>query len=448
MRVTVLFIALFLLSSAWTFGQLNTIYLSNNEAASQWRGNPAFQGKEKVFLYILPAVSSFDISAGHTGFTYNDAVQGKTVNFSSVIDGLKKKNHLLFENRISMFALGLKAGKTQFRIGMDVATDMRFSYPGELIELLWKGNGHPDVIGRNLDMSGLGLNFISYYDYFIGLSRTMMDDKLAVGANLHYMQGLETIYTKTSEFYFYTDPNDYALTASGAFDLKTSLYSDTTDIPDDRYFPFSNSDNTGMSFDFGATYKFSDRLDLQASALNIGSINWTTQAKSFVLDGVSITYDGLELDDIYDQSDSVETSLENVADSIADLFELDERAGSFKTPSNARYILSADYALGAKNHVQFTYAHMRSFNQGFNTVVGMFRRDFSPLFSVQGGLQFFNFRHLLVPIAFQFNPGPVQLAVGTGNVVSAFGYKNMKFLSGHFSLSLRFGKQRSPRVDD
>ncbi len=426
MRIAAILSALYLLSSTWTFGQLNTVYLSNNEAASQWRGNPAFQGNEKFFLYILPAASSLDVSLDNT------------LNFSSVIDGLKDKNHLLLENRISLLALGFRSGKTQVRLGMDVVNDMRFSYPGELLELLWKGNGHPDVIGRNLDMSGLGLNFISYYDYFIGISRKMM--KLSVGANLHYQQGLETIYTKTSEFSFYTDPNDYALTATGAFDLKTSLYSDTVSPPDDRYFPLSNTDNTGMSFDFGATYQFSEKLNLQASALNIGSINWTTEAKSFVLDGVSITYDGLELDDIYNQSDSASTSLENVGDSIADLFELDKRAGSFSTPSNSRYIVSADYALGAKNHVQFTYAHMRSFGQGFNTVVGMFRRDFSPLFAVQGGLQFFNFRHLLMPIAFQFNPGPVQLAVGTGNVLSAFSYKNTKFLSAHFSLSFRFGK--------
>lgn len=446
MRRIVFILGLLLSLNFTSSAQLNTLYLSNHVAASQWKGNPAYQGNEKVYLYALPGLSSLDFSAGNTGFKYNDGVSGSQLNFSTVIDELKPMNHVLFDNHISLIGAGMRLGHSQFRIGMDVVNQMRFGYPGDFLELLWKGNGHPDVIGRQLDMSGLGFNFMSYYDYYFGYSRRFMDDKLTVGANIHLLQGIETIYTKTSEFSFYTDPNDYALTASGAYNLQTSLPADSVDIDEGRYIPLQGAGNNGFALDLGAEYQFSERLKLQASIMNLGSITWENEGRSFVLDGVSVTYDGLELEDLYDNNDSLDSGLEHIGDSIADKFTLDERFGGFTTPTNARYIMSADYSLSEKSTVQFTYAHMRSFQHGFNTVAAMYRRDFGKLFWLQSGVQFFEFRHLLIPVSFQFNPGPVQIAVGTNNLISGIAPRDTKFVSGYFSLSFRFGKDsRKPR---
>lgn len=441
MRLTGI-ILLLSISAIGLQAQLNTVYLSDHEAASQWRGNPAFQGNEKVFLYLFPGLSSIDLALGHTGFNYNSAVRGNTLQIDDVVDDLRDRNHLLLQSRLSLFALGFRIGDNQFRAGMDINNDLRFTYPGDFAELLWKGNGHPDVIGRVLDMSDFGINAFSYYDYFVGYSRTFIDDRLSIGFNLHYLQGLETIYTETSEFSLLTDAQDYALTASGQLDIRTSVPPDSVDIDEARYMPLQGAENTGFSFDLGAQYQFSDRLRFQASAMNVGSIEWVDDGRSFVLDGVSVTYEGLDLEDLYDDDADTEDALEATADSIANKFELDEIAGSFTTPMNSRYILSADYSIGRKSHVQMTYAHLRYFGLGFNSLTGMFRHDFGQLFSIQTGLQFFNFRHIMLPLSFQFNPGPVQLGLGTNNLIAPISYRSARFGSIHFSLSFRFGKDR------
>jgi hypothetical protein len=91
-----LIILLAIVCSLEGLGQVNTYYFSDWSAESQWNYNPALQSKEKLFIYV-PVISGIHVSTGHTGFAYEDGIQNKSVDFSSLINGLDQKNHLLNE---------------------------------------------------------------------------------------------------------------------------------------------------------------------------------------------------------------------------------------------------------------------------------------------------------------------------------------------------------------
>lgn len=423
-----------------SFGQVNTYYLDEWPASSQWNYNPALQSKEKIFVYI-PALSGFHLRAGHTGFTYNDAVTDNTIEFSNLISVLEDENHLLGGFNSDLFAVGMKFGNVQVRAGVTANLENRFTYTKDLMELSWLGNGHEDVIGRRLSMDGVGFNTMAYMSYFLGGSVSLLDNSLNVGLNAKLYNGIGTVYTEKSAFGFYTNEDNYNLTLDGSFDVNTSGEELTVDDAEiDSFNPLSGEGNSGMGLDFGVTFKPIESFTLEASAMNIGSIDWTEDPKNYQLTDQEITYSGFELDEFINEPDSAYSTIEQFVDSISDLFIPDEGTNDFNTSMNSEFFVRGVYEFSSRLKASAYYSSKKSFGTNFSTAGATVSKDLGNTVRLRGGVQLFRMKDVLIPLGVIINAGPVQLGLHTDNLLSIIPH-DTKHVSGMFSVGFRFGKE-------
>ena len=435
-------ILLAIICSLEGIGQVNTFYFSDWSGMSQWNYNPALQSKEKVFVYA-PVISELSVSTGHTGFAYEDGIQNKTVNFSSLIDNLDDKNHLLSDIHTTLFAVGVKFGNIQLRTGVSSHFESRLSYTKDLLELAWKGNGHPDVIDRRLSMDGTGLNSALYLSYLLGGSVSFLDNKLNLGINGKFYNGSATAYTENSTFGLRTSSDDYTISVDGSFDVRTSgLNSFEDSLEYKQLLPLSVDGNKGFGVDLGFTYSPIEKFTLEASATNLGAINWEQDTEGYRLNNQEIAYSGFDLDEFLSASDSTESSIEQFTDSITDLFTPEENSNNFSTKMNRNVFLAGTINFSKKSKATVFFNSRNSFGETFNSVGGMFSKNFGRTLQLRGGLHLFNMKDLLIPVGFMVNAGPVQIGVHTDNVMSVIQRKKAKYVSGMFSIGFRFGKDK------
>jgi len=441
--------------SGTTLAQLNSTYQFDDIPGSSWLGNPAFVGQEKFFIGF-PGLNALDVNAAHTGFTFNKTVENDNLKFNKVLSELNDANHLLFSTRLGILNGGFRINqKWHVRFGAQLVTQARISYSKSLFDLIYKGNGHPDIIGQNLDLSGLSFNSLSYTDFFAGAGTSFLNERLFVGANLHYLNGIAVAYTEKSEFSIYTDPDTYDISVNGDFTYNTNLAGDSTtfdiaqdieDFADQFQDPQDLPIGRGFAVDLGARFKLTDQLEIQAAAMNVGAIKFTENTATYELDG-SFTYQGVDFDDLIDNPDSTITAFEALGDSISDAFTAVNGSSDFAVPTNSQFTLAANYAINQTNDLNVMFAHQRSFNHGFNTMSLMYRKKFGRILWLRGGAQYFDFNHVLIPVGFQLNAGPVQFGLGTNNIIAAFAPTKTGFFTGHVQLALRFGKDRGRNIE-
>ena len=447
---TVLFL-LFALISGLAQAQLNSTYQFSDASASSWSGNPAFRGNEKFFIGF-PALNAVELSGTHTGFTFDQTIENESLQFQRVIQELDDVNHLIGSIRLGILNGGFRVDtKWHFRFGAQLISDFRISYPKSLFDLVYKGSGHLDIIGQNIDMSGLAFNSMTYTDYFVGGSRSLLKDRLHVGLNIHFMHGVAVAYTETSAFSFYADPDTYSISSNGSYTYHTNLVGDsaTYDLLNDAE-DFANKFNDPYSFelgrgaaiDVGVRYKIKEKIEIQAAAMNVGAIKFDKNVATYQLGSGVFTYDGVEIEDFVDNIDSAESAFEAMVDSLSNVFSKDVFSKTFAVPTNARFSFGMNYKINPRNDVNVQLAHLKSFNSGFNTISALYRKKFGLVFWVYGGAQMFQFTDLLIPVGFHLNLGPVQVGVGTTNLISAIAPSKTGVFNGQFNLAFRFGRDR------
>jgi len=419
--------------------QAQTYYMTDWAASSQWNYNPALQSKEKVYLYI-PGLSGFQTNAGHTGFAFNDVIDDNQLKVGDLIDGLDPENDLLLGFNSDLIALGLKFGNVQLRTGCSAHVENRFTYTKDLLELAWRGNGHPDVIGRRMSLDGFGLNSMSYLSYYLGGSVSLLDNKLNVGVNANFYNGIGTIYTERSQFGLRTSPDDYTITVDGSYEINTSGSDITDEIDLNDFQPLSATTNKGVGLDFGITYSPVEKFTLEASAMNVGSINWTESVENFVLTDQEISYSGFELNEFLAEPDSAGSSLEQFSDSISDLFIPTENTNDFATATNDIYFIRGIVNLNEKMRVSAFFSSQRSFGKRYTNVGALFDKDFGRTLQLRGGLQLFRSKDLMVPLGLIVNGGPVQFSLHTDNILGVISAGNAKHFNASVGLSFRFKK--------
>ncbi len=438
-----LIIILFLAFTSEFYSQVNTYYLTNWNPSSQWHYNPALQSKEKVFFYV-PLLSGIHLKAGHTGFSYNDAVTNKSIDVSSLIDDLEDTNHFFGEFHTDLIGLGVKFGNVQLRAGATAVFESRLGYSKGLLELLWKGNGHEDVIGKRVSMDGTGTNMISYGSYFLGGSVSLLDNTLNLGLNARMNSGAATVYTEESVFGLRTNADNYHITADGSFSVFTSGTGQFEDEIDPQMFdPFSGKGNNGIGLDLGLTYSPVESFTIEASARNLGKINWKNDLKNYELSEQEITYSGYELSDFLSQPDSAQSSIEQFGDSISDLFSPTENMKEFSTRMNSEFFVKGIYNVSESVKVSAFLSSRKNFDQNFTSGGALFSKSLGNTLLLRGGVQLFRMKDVLIPVGLIVNAGPVQLGLHTDNVVSVFNPKATKHVSGMFSIGFRIGKERN-----
>lgn len=310
--------------------------------------NPAFVQDAKLVVG-LPGIYS---AIGFDGPTYNQIVSkenGKTVvDIDKLIGHLDEENTIRNELGLPTLSLSVKLNNLHLNLGHAVKYSSFINYPKTLPQVVWQGNAQ--FIGQNVEL-GNELDLIGYHEFTTGLSYKI--GKVTLGANAKFLSGINAAATDKNHHSasLYTDTVAYAITLNSDYILHSAGTIDYQEFEDVNVdFDYAKltgrnffSRNNGVAFDFGLRAELG-KLELAASMLDLGKINWDEGVTDYVAQGV-YEYDGL---DFSGALTSEGAELGDALDTLKEIFKVKEVSGSYSSTLTRKIYLSARYHLTEK----------------------------------------------------------------------------------------------------
>lgn len=401
--------------------------------------NPSLMPENKIYIGI-PALSSVSFMFTNSGFTWRDlhhvrADDSVTFDIANAISKLSEKNFISLSVRANLLETGFMVKKNYFTFNVAEKANFNWTFPKELFELIFKGNGA--FIGQEIEMKRLSFDISHYREYAIGWAREL-NKKITVGTRVKYLYGMENYSSAKSEMSFYTAPDDYRIELTSDYIINTSASSNSENGNSGNYmFGFKN---TGLAADFSTTYKVNPRFKINASIIDIGYIRWKSNVKNYVTAAGSYSFDGVDINKFFNDSSS---GMDNVVDSLGDSFKPIEKTDPYTTNLPTHIYLNGSYQLGTKTtatgliHAQtFRGTVQPTFTAALNRRV---TNHLSASLSYSMINQHFNNLGLGVAV----HAGAVQFYMVSDNIIGTINPLGNHTTHIRFGFNLIYGRQKS-----
>lgn len=419
--------------------------------------NPAFSGEHKVSIG-LPGISSFYFAYNNNAFKLNDLISSDLdvslgrlanaeINSTDFADALKNpaqitsaltdKNYLMTNLQIDLFHLQINKGVHSFGFNVTEKVNGMIIFPKSLFELIQNGNGGENL-GQTISVNGLGPDFNHYREYGLSYSRTM-NEKLTLGGRFKILSGMENVSFSKSHFGWTTDETDYSWDITGSYSLNTSGVANGMSFEN----LLMGRGNRGFGFDLGASYQFSEDLNLSASLTDLGFINWSNNNLTYSTDDFKFNFDGFDLFNLSD-STAIEDLFSDVYESAIDSINGQvDSSSTYTTRLHPRILVGANYRLNDKFNVglllhgQF-YGPVTKYGASVSANYQVF-----PSLSAIASYTITDKSYNNVGLGLMWSPGPVQIYAVTDNVLG-LNIESTKSLHARVGINLAFGN-RNPK---
>ncbi len=440
--------------------QDNTLYFMDRIPQTKYV-NPAIMPACKWYIGF-PGISNLQFKASNNGFTYNDLIHKGTgvrkdsliIDINNLLDKIYDKNFFQADLNEEILSFGFLL-KEDYYFNFFIAnrTTARISYPKEMLDFIVKGNGN-EYLGKTASFEGLGLDVMNYNEYGFGYSQQVLEN-LSVGATIKILQGVTNVYTEKADITITTDSVDWKIdnqsntiinvSAPMTVGLDTAGYVDFNSIEfksNDYVKDFVLNKNFGVSLDFGAVYKFSERITLSASITDIGFINWKTNPHNFK-SNAGYQYLGFDLTD-YDEEVGID--FESMYDSLFSLTNTKHSTDAYTTWLNPRVFLGGYYNFDD------------NFYFGALSQIRFFEKSVHPSLSLSANARFWklwnaslsysmmdrNYTNIGLGIAMRLTP--FQLYLITDNVTCFFIPHKTTNVNLKFGINLTFGCKEATKM--
>ncbi len=391
--------------------------------------NPSFMPKGKIFVSV-PGISMLSFGATNSAFSFNDlftkrADDSLQINTANVISNLKPLNFFSTELNEEIVGFGIKLSDGYFSFSSTFKMQTNFAYPKDLIQFAFEGNGK-SYIGERASLDGISISLNSYVEHAFGYTKEI-NDKLTVGARLKLISGLANIKTDVNNLGIYTDPTSYAITIDGSAGIQSSnvlalLGDSTTTAAEQKAIEQSaksslyNFANKGVGIDLGGTYHINEKLSVNASIIDLGSISWKANVKNYKTNDINFTFDGIDLNEFL--NDTTQKPLDRLSDTLQKILNYEENTDKYATSLRTKIYLGANYNL------------TKNFNAGaliFNEFIGGKYRpglSLSMNATVKNWLvatlnySIYNGAFSNVGLGLSMRGGPIQFYIMTDNLLS------------------------------
>lgn len=432
---------LFVLAQQEFVSQRNYGFYGLQNLAQAHYYNPVFHSNNR--LYLTLGVGMMSVGVGNSGFTAYDLLTPRAqddslvVSPANAINAMAPLNFLELNMMNEVFGMGIQFKKRYISFSAINRFNLQFAYPKEFFQLLFEGNGG-EFLGKRANMDGLGLNFNSYMEYAFGYSQKI-GKRFQMGSRVKVLSGIANVYTKKSVLGLTTDSETYALTLDGELDLRTSgIFNADGEFgsPDEVLNRAFNFENMGVSADAGWSFQMTDKLQFNGSVLDVGYIKWTEGNRNLVQDEVNYTFDGLDLQRMFADSNY----FEDLQDSISNIFNVQENSEEYTMVLPSRIIVGTNYKVTKFLTVGATYFSDWSV------------KTYRPSFMMTGAIQFRNWfflnGHYLISNRSYNNFGlaacvktlGVQIYVATDNIMAALNPATVKNAHVSFGIGFQLGR--------
>jgi len=411
--------------------------------------NPAFIPEYRFYVGV-PLLSSIK-----TGFensiNYEDVFLRKgdslLLDRNHILSNIDDKSNINISLMEESVSFGFRADKNYFHFRIADIIETNIVINKELMRFFLFGNGSPEFLGQNVDIGGEVFNVNYYREYSLGYSREV-NEKLNLGVNLKYLQGIANITFEKTDIELYTDPADFSMSMRSNVEINISAPGiDDSDVEAGQFLP--NTKNKGFAFDIGGQYKINEKITAFASLLNIGSIKWTENLKNFKTENpdMEFSYDGFDIGEYFENNEFDNNRVETILDSIVDELGIIETAQSYKSKLVPMLNMGAHYYLTENNEFSLLIRNKFLKNTNWTNASLAYTRKFGKNINLSFSNTFFKDSFFNPGVAFAANVGPLQLYLINENMIAPFMLDNSNIFVIRFGINLIFNEKGEQLIE-
>ena len=390
--------------------------------------NPAFLTAQHQFTFSI-----FPLAGMSVGYNDQAVINKMLKNFllgskipldtNALFSSLAKRDlfYQRFESSLLNFGYNSSFGSFSFRI-KDV----------ELLMLNLKGNFSNFLV--NPAYNTLIINqpqlfpadVVHYREYSIGFAKEIIKNKLYIGVRTKIYFGKASLVSEI-QGELVTANNSFYLKTMGSLKISAPVNIVIDDsgilqpfVLNNNFTPLNyllNSKNVGTGIDFGIRYRFNSRMELSASMIDLGKINWKDNGKEIFLKG---EYEFPQEYIVGSDANSLikNPNFANAPMNYFDLFRVTYDKTVYSTPLPINFYLGMQYILNPKLNIGMVdrYISMKGLTQNSISLTSNYELSkkvtFCTGYSVIGN-SYFN-----VPFAILYKWDSGQSFFGTNNLFS------------------------------
>jgi hypothetical protein len=403
--------------------------------------NPALLPNSNIVISLPGFYNNLSISnISFSDLIVENSSGGNTLDIDGAIGKMGEQNLLREDFSLETLGVGLRFGKFSVSLSHSLKFKAFLDYPKTLPQLIWQGNAQ--FIGQEVEF-GPELELSAWHHYALGAGFDITDN-ITIGGRVKFLSGIAHASTEKHDLKLTTSDDIYQLkldadllvNSSGALDFEDfENYSFSFD-PAGTGLQELFSRNRGVAFDLGVSARFG-KLDVAASVLDIGQINWEQNVNNYSFNGV-YEYQGLEVaQEIFEDS----TELGSILDTLKSIYNPVTTSNKFSSALPMQFYLSGGYQITDDLHLGALF--YSEFFRGNSYPAFAFSGNYQLSTAIQVGAIYAirnqTFDNLGVNAVIKL--GPVQIVAATDNILTAFNPKNSNSANVRLGLNLVFGKK-------
>ncbi|HPR33406.1 MAG TPA: DUF5723 family protein [Prolixibacteraceae bacterium] len=431
--------------------EINMLYtLANTPQANNL--NPArITDNAKVTVH-LPLLSGLHFKLQNS-FSFNHfvSIENKKAvfDFGQLQKSMGPVSYLTETMNLPLFELQVRFGRNLISTAVSEQQLFRFQFDRNLIQLINEGN--ESFIDQPFS-THFDFNFLHYREYGLGYTRQIIPE-LSIGGRIKLLTGFAAADVQKMNIGLQTGRNLEYLTFSvdGAYNLSlpVDFQGESPELSFDPAGYLTNFANTGVAFDLGASYQPLPELELSASVIDLGFINWKTNATR-ISHGGTFTWKGFNLNSFIDQPEAAEgqevpdlNPIEQLMDSAMQLVDFRIEALTFTTGIPTKVFISGEYHFHKVVSVALTDQILLYDRQISNALTLSGNLKLGDIWALSAGYSIIDQSYNNLSLGTSLNMGPVGFYIVTSNIL-ALNIQQTSNFSLQFGLHFLFGKRISP----
>ncbi len=437
MKKTLLILLMFSACKSSIAQDLNLYSMNPNPYTSFL--HPAVTPTQKIYL-AFPLSSSAGFQFYNNTFSYHDLFKRRSddsinLDLDYVLSKMKGNNFIGIEFSTTLLGFGITIHENYFDFNINERFSFGFNYPGDLINLIDKGNG--PYIGKPLQFSNLAFDVIHYREYSFGMSRNVTE-KWRAGIHLKYLYGMENFSSSNKNLTFTTAVDDYTLRLNSDITINTSTPSNSDDGYDNLkigHYLFGMK-NKGFGVDLGSTYRLNEKFTFETSILDLGFIKWKENVKNYKTVQGNYTFSGI---DIRQFVNDTANNVQSVIDSLGEAYKPQESTEPYSTSLHSKIYLSTTYKIREKTTAN-ALLYFRFFNGIVRPAISLSaRQQLGKILEANLSYSYLNRSFDNIGLGLRLRLGAYQLFSVTDNVLGLIKPLDHRTVGIRFGMSFNWG---------
>ena len=230
---------------------------------------------DSSFHIGLPILSHLNLGVSNNGFRLQDIgangwnFSNIELNYEQLSSLVKGNNRLHFDASLPLFSIGMRYKSAYFAFTAREVVTAGFRYNADAIRFGAAIEQGQLFIGQQFKLDNLAYQFTHYRDWTATVAHQL--NRLTMGIRLHYLSGRENQVSGGTGIVATVDDEGDGLIFNGMFSL---LSAGRPTFLGDAPYQLGGTSNRGFAVDIGGSYFVNPQLNVSASIINLGGINW------------------------------------------------------------------------------------------------------------------------------------------------------------------------------